>query len=97
MKQSGREWNKTLDQYLVSIGFKACEVDPCFYVLFEDKSSLFVLVWVDDILYFSTSSRLADNFFSDFGARFEISSSGELKWFLGVEVRQNCDCIVIVF
>ena len=47
LKQSPREWNEVISNYVVSQGFAASSVDPCIYVHLERK--VFVGIYVDDI------------------------------------------------
>ena len=65
-------------------------IDNCCY----SKSNLrgnriFVCVWVDDIIYFSTSSDLAESFKKCCFEKIEIEVKGSMKWFLGVSVEQS--------
>ena len=46
-------------------------------------------MWVDDIIYFSTSSDLAESFKKCFSEKFKIEDQGSMKWFLGVSVDQS--------
>ena len=50
---------------------------------------LFLYVWVDDIIYFSTSSGLAETFKRCFSEQFKIEDKGSMKWFLGVSFGQS--------
>ena len=52
-------------------------------------NSLFICVWVDDILYFSTSSVLAESFKKCFSEKFKSEDKASTKWFLGVSVDQS--------
>jgi hypothetical protein len=48
LKQGPIVWNKELDTFLQSIGFKPTVSDPCFYFRTSDAS--YLIVWVDDII-----------------------------------------------
>ena len=65
-------------------------IDSCCYSK-SDLSGyrLFICVWVDDIIYFSTSSDLAESFKKCFSEKFKIEDKGSMKWFLGVSVDQS--------
>ena len=63
LKQARRCWNRTLDKFLTEFGLTRSVIDGCCY----SKSDLcsnrfFICLRVDDILYFSTSSDLAESF-----------------------------------
>ena len=46
-------------------------------------------MWVDDLIYFSTSSDLAETFKKCFSEKFKIDDKGSRKWFMGVSVDQS--------
>ena len=85
LKQVGRCWNRTLDEFLTEFGLTRSMIESCCF----SKSDLcgnriFICVWVDDILYFSTSSDLAKSFKKCFSEKFKIEGKGSMKCFLGV-------------
>ena len=51
LKQSGRNWNNLLHEYLQKEGFTQSQADPCVYVrMIDSKRCVIVIVWVDDII-----------------------------------------------
>ena len=50
---------------------------------------LSICVWVDDIIYLSTSSDLAESFKKCFSEKFKIEDKASMKWFLGVLFEQS--------
>jgi hypothetical protein len=51
LKQSPRQWYKRFDSYMMRIGYRRCEYDCCVYVRsLDDVSSIFLLLYVDDML-----------------------------------------------
>ena len=94
LRQAGREWNRLLDSWLVCHGFVRSDSDYCLYVRSEGESRLFVVIWVDDILYFGDSS-LSESFKKSFSADFSIDDKGPMLWFLGMEVLQSSDLIEV--
>ena len=89
-KQAGRCWNRTLDQFLTNFGLVRSTIDNCCYSKTTSAGNkLFVCVWVDDILYFSTCSIIRESFKDSFSRRFKIEVKGLMKWFLGVSVQQS--------
>ena len=62
----------------------------------RDEKSLFVAqVYVDDIVFGSTIDHLAHEFSEEMKREFEMSMVGELKYFLGLQVKQREDGIFI--
>ena len=42
LKQSPRMWNKTIDEFMLKLGFKKCESDHCIYFKRVDQNMIFV-------------------------------------------------------
>ena len=88
LKQAGRCWNRTLDKFLTECGISI--IDGCCYSKSDLRGNrLFICVWVDDIIYFSTFSDLAESFKKCFSEKFKIEDKGSMKMFLGVSVEQS--------
>ena len=65
-------------------------IDSCCYSKNDlSANRFFICVWVDDIIYFSTSSDLAVSFKKCFSEKFKIEDKSSRKWFLGVSVDQS--------
>jgi hypothetical protein len=56
-KQSGREWNFLLSNFLKSIGFEICPKEPCLLV----KDEVLLFIYVDEILVMSIFSQFFSN------------------------------------
>ena len=90
LKQAGRRWNRTLDKFLTEFGLTRSMIDSCCYSKSDlSGNRLFIYVLVDDIIYFATSSDLAESFKKCFSEKFKIEDKGSMKWFLGVSVDQS--------
>ncbi|KAL0357995.1 UNVERIFIED_CONTAM: Retrovirus-related Pol polyprotein from transposon TNT 1-94 [Sesamum calycinum] len=51
LKESPRQRYKQFDSYMLQIRCKQCEYDCCVYIKsFDDGSSIFLLLYVDDML-----------------------------------------------
>ena len=65
-------------------------IDSCCYFKSHLRGNrFFMCVWVDDIMYFSTSSSLTESFKKCFPEKFKIEGKGSMRWFLGVSVEQS--------
>lgn len=53
LKQSGRSWNKRLDEILKDYGLTKSKADPCVYQTSNARDRLIVAVYVDDLLILS--------------------------------------------
>jgi hypothetical protein len=72
---------------LVSVAFKQSDADPCLYTRSEKGGALtMVVVWVDDTLVVTKDKHLAADFKAALEHEFELSSGGDVAYFLGLEV-----------
>ena len=86
LKQSSRNWNNTLNDYLLSQKFSRSYADPCLYTKFHDGLMIILLIWVDDILICTNSVDALNTFKTVLCQRFKMKDIGVMKWFLGIEV-----------
>lgn len=84
LKQSGRNWFECLSKLLQEAGLSSSEHDRCLWTTQRDGHWGWVLVWVDDILYGSTSVNFSAWFESQIEAKFVIGDCSDLTWFLGI-------------
>ena len=96
LKQSPRMWNKTIDDFMISLGFDKCESDHCVYVMRKvgkdgSDNLAFVVIYVDDLIIACNSLALLSTIKNALNKRFEMSDLGELKFCLGMEIDRNHD------
>ena len=93
LKQSGELWNKRVNKILVDDKFKRTKSDPCTYVKFgKDGHKILVGLYVDDIIYASTSESMMKDFEDLIAANVrKVQLLGEVKKFLGMEISRNRD------
>ncbi|KAL1422126.1 hypothetical protein MTO96_022429 [Rhipicephalus appendiculatus] len=85
LRQSGREWNFTLDKLLKSKGMARSKADPCVYI---SKKKLIVGVYVDDLLIIAEDET---NFKRRFGEKFDASYLGEARPILSIRLKEERD------
>nr|GEV29165.1 ribonuclease H-like domain-containing protein [Tanacetum cinerariifolium] len=67
------------------------------FSLQKDKDDIMLVqVYVDDIIFGSTKKSLCDEFEALMHKRFQMSSMGELTFFLGLQLKQNEEGIFII-
>nr|GEX70962.1 uncharacterized mitochondrial protein AtMg00810-like [Tanacetum cinerariifolium] len=93
--QAPRVWYETLSTYLLDNGFQSEKFDKTLFIKRPKGDILLVQVYVDDIIFGSTRKELCNAFESLIHEKFQMSSMGELTFFLGLEVRQKKDGIFI--
>ncbi|GJS79631.1 putative ribonuclease H-like domain-containing protein [Tanacetum coccineum] len=88
-------WYETLFTYYEN-GFRSGNIDKTLVHQEGQKGvSLLVHVYVDYIIFGSTKKSLCDEFKGLMHKRFQMSSMGELTFFLGLQVQQKEDGIFI--
>ncbi|GKC44322.1 putative ribonuclease H-like domain-containing protein [Tanacetum coccineum] len=84
LHQAPRAWYETLANYLLGNGFKRGKIDQTLFIKKEKGDILLVHVYVDDIIFGSTNKELCTAFEKLMKDKFQMSSMGELTFFLGL-------------
>ncbi|GJU06136.1 putative ribonuclease H-like domain-containing protein [Tanacetum coccineum] len=79
----------TLSTFLEKHGYKRGTIDKTLFIKRDKKDIMLVQVYVDDIIFGSTNKSWCDEFEALMKSRFQMSSMGELTFFLGLQVKQN--------
>ncbi|GJW37159.1 putative ribonuclease H-like domain-containing protein [Tanacetum coccineum] len=96
LHQAPRAWYETLSTYLLENGFRRGTIDKNLFIKKIKNDILLVQVYVDDIIFGSTKKSLSTEFEQLMHKRFQISSMGELTFFLGLQVEQRKDGIFLI-
>ncbi|GJX70348.1 putative ribonuclease H-like domain-containing protein [Tanacetum coccineum] len=89
LHQAPRAWYATLSTFLEKHGYKRGTIDKTLFIKRDKKDIMLVQVYVDDIIFGSTKKSWCDEFEALMKSRFQMSSMGELTFFLGLQVKQN--------
>ncbi|KAJ9535146.1 hypothetical protein OSB04_un001776, partial [Centaurea solstitialis] len=95
LKQAPRAWYEELSKHLLSKGFKKGSVDSTMFLMKEGEHIVVIQIYVDDIIFGSTSRELCKKFETVMTKEFKMSMMGEINFFLGLQVRQFSDGIFI--
>ncbi|GJV57723.1 putative ribonuclease H-like domain-containing protein, partial [Tanacetum coccineum] len=93
--QAPRAWYETLSTYLLDNGFQRGQIDKTFFLKRVKCDIILVQVYVDDIIFGFTKKSLCTEFEKLMHKKFQMSSMGELTFFLGLQVTQKDDGIFI--
>nr|GEU48078.1 hypothetical protein [Tanacetum cinerariifolium] len=85
LHQAPRVWYETIANYLLSNGFHRGKIDQTLFIKRQNKDILLVQVYADDIIFGSTKKELCNEFKRLMKDRFQMSSMGELTFFLGLQ------------
>ncbi|GJR04970.1 retrovirus-related pol polyprotein from transposon TNT 1-94 [Tanacetum coccineum] len=95
LHQAPRSLYETLSTYLLDNGFQRGKIDKTLFIKRHKGDILLVQVYVNDIIFGSTNKKLCNAFEKLMHEKFQISSMGELTFFLGLQVQQKKDGIFI--
>nr|GEV31966.1 uncharacterized mitochondrial protein AtMg00810-like [Tanacetum cinerariifolium] len=88
LHQAPRAWYETLATYLL-------ENDQTLFIKKKKRDILLVQIYVDDNIFGTTNKDLCKSFEKLMKDKFQMSSMGELTFFLGLQVKQKDDWIFI--
>ena len=58
LKQSGRNWHSVLHDYLKELDFAQSSADPCVFTTRNERGTVILLVWVDDMIICASNETL---------------------------------------
>nr|GEW00665.1 putative ribonuclease H-like domain-containing protein [Tanacetum cinerariifolium] len=95
LHQVPRAWYETLANYLLENSFQRGKIDQTLFIKKQKGDILLVQIYVDDIIFGATNKDLCKSFMKLTKDKFQMSSMGELTFFLGLQVKQKQDGIFI--
>nr|GEX12069.1 putative ribonuclease H-like domain-containing protein [Tanacetum cinerariifolium] len=95
LHQAPRAWYETLANYLLENNFQRGKIDHTLFIKRQKGDILLVHIYVDDIIFGSTNKDLCKAFEKLMKDKFQMSSMGELTFFLGLQVKQKQDGIFV--
>ena len=84
-----------MSAFLLKNDFFKSKVDTTLFIKKHDNDILIIQIYVDDIIFGATNELLCEEFFKCMKSEFEMSMMGELKFFLGLQIRQCSSGIFI--
>ena len=70
-------------------GFKPGSLDPTLFTKTYDDELFVCQIYVDDIIFGSTNPHFSEKFGKLMSEKFEMSMMSELKFFLGLQIKQT--------
>ncbi|GKB17825.1 retrovirus-related pol polyprotein from transposon TNT 1-94 [Tanacetum coccineum] len=93
LKQAHKAWYDRLKAFLIKHEYSIGMVDNTLFTKKSKSHLIIVQIYVDDIIFGSTSQNLCDDFAKIMHDEFEMSMMGELNFFLGLQIKQIEDGI----
>jgi histone deacetylase 1/2 len=95
LKQAPRAWYARLCNKLIRLSFVPSKADTSLFYFNRGGHTLFVLVYVDDIIVASSSHDATSALLKDLQGEFALKDLGDLHYFLGIEVKRQGDGLVM--
>ncbi|GKA25813.1 retrovirus-related pol polyprotein from transposon TNT 1-94 [Tanacetum coccineum] len=89
LKQAPHAWYDLLSKFLLSQEFSKGTVDPTLFIRRQGKDILLVEIYVDDIIFASTTPELCDQFSNIICLKFKMPMMGKISYFLGLQILQS--------
>lgn len=95
LKQAPRAWYSRLSAQLISYGFVASKSDTSLFIYHKLHITIFMLIYVDDIIVASSSQTATDALLKDLRKEFALKDLGDLNYFLGIEVKKVSNGLIL--
>nr|GEU57277.1 retrovirus-related Pol polyprotein from transposon TNT 1-94 [Tanacetum cinerariifolium] len=95
LKQTNKQWFEKLTTFLKSLGYKQSYVDTSLFTFKTAKTSISLLVYVDDILIAGNDKSLIESLKTSLDAKFSIKDLGPIHYYLGIEFLRNTDRLAL--
>ncbi|GJU98730.1 retrovirus-related pol polyprotein from transposon TNT 1-94 [Tanacetum coccineum] len=90
LKQAPRAWYNLLSKFLLSQEFSKGIVDPTLFIRRQGKDIFLVQIYVDDIIFATTTPELYDQFSKITCSKFKMSMMGKISFFfLRLQILQS--------
>ena len=95
LKQASRQWFLRFHSFILTLGFKQSQVDPCLYKRVTASGTTLLAIYVDDLLIASNSDKDSIDLQTSLSAEFSMKTLGFPKMFLGVQIAQSTKGLII--
>jgi hypothetical protein len=95
LKQAPRAWYSRLSAKLLQVGFVSSKSDTSLFFLRNKQVTMFILVYVDDIIVASSSQDATMCLLWNLEKNFALKDLRDLHYFLGIEVTKVRDGILL--
>jgi hypothetical protein len=87
LRRAPRVWFEKLSSHLQSMGLKSSTTSPCLFVghLIDGAPPIYVGIYVDDIIYFSSSNEVERKFEGLLSKIGDVDFMGQVSHFLGIK------------
>ncbi|UYV67773.1 hypothetical protein LAZ67_5001955 [Cordylochernes scorpioides] len=91
LPQSGKCWNKKINEILYQLGMIRTKCDPCVYKLQRGEEYAILGLYVDDLIIAGTSKEINDNLASEIEKYVTLTEKKDSEPFIGIEIKREED------
>ena len=95
LKQPPRAWYERLSKFFLDHNFKRGHIDKTMLTKTKGLEFIVMQIYIDDILFGAVNNSLCEEFSNLMRKKFEMSMMRQLTFFLGLQIKQNRDGILI--
>lgn len=89
LKRAPKYWNETFTSVMLSLGYVQSNKNNCLYSMCVGDKKTFLLLYVDDILYFGNCEKQMLKLRDVLCKTFKMKEMGPISKFLGIETKQD--------
>lgn len=89
LKQAGRQWHERLSKKLKELNLEPTISDPCVYRGRRGSHTLYMIIYVDDMLITSTDPNWIKSIKMELSKTFDMKDLGKANYCLGIEIQQE--------
>lgn len=89
LKESPRAWYECFNNFLTTFGFRRSKYDYCLYVKKENSLTVYILLFVDDLLICCENEGVIADIKTKLSKKFKMKDMGKAKNYIGIEIKYN--------
>lgn len=93
LKQSGRNWNLKINNWLKTHGFARSKMDTCLYTRTQNGETMAILIYVDDMIGFVRDPQIWKDLVQEMKKDLKVNDLGDANWILGMKLTNSEDKI----
>ncbi|GAU47154.1 hypothetical protein TSUD_287370 [Trifolium subterraneum] len=91
-----RAWYSKIETYFAQAKFIKCPYEPTLFVKQDTEGRMLIVsLYVDDLIYTGNDEKMSDEFKKSMNSKFAMTDLGIMRYFLGVEVKQDDNGILV--
>ncbi|XP_032457437.1 uncharacterized protein LOC100116824 isoform X3 [Nasonia vitripennis] len=92
LKESPRAWYECPDKFLIKLGFIRSNIDYCLYTLKLKENTVYLLLYVDDLLICRKNKEIIEKVKKMLSERFKMKNLGKIREYLGITIKYDVLC-----